>query len=176
MDDTCKPRPSVTVELQALGDDLDRLAAPLLAWITEATPVLRRYRDQTLNLEESAADPSWIDELPAGARVMGLALGVAALLEEAAGTGEPGAEGWDYVRHLLGPGPAAALRSCRWPPGRAEPAVAAVEVIDPPRPPVTPDTFGLRLAELERRQETLASLLENLTIVLGAETPGHHAA
>lgn len=151
--------PALNARLAQLGRDLEPLVEPLAAWAHRARPVLAEYRAAAVDLPESADNPLWLEELPEAADVMGLALGVARLLDDAAGaTDDPG--GWPYVEFLLGEEGAAQLRHGS--------AAAGPSVVERLEPVADHDPVGERLDRLEASQRRLTALLESLSLALGA--------
>lgn len=144
--------PQLRTRLAQLGGELEQLLEPLVSWIREAQPLLAEYRTTAVALPEAVANPAWLVELPEAARVMGLAVGAARLLEEAAGTDEePAAGDWAYVEFLLGVEGAARLRA-------GSPAME----------PVATEVLLQRLDHLEATQRRLTALVEAFALTFGA--------
>jgi hypothetical protein len=203
--------PALRVQLEQLGDDLEALLAPLQAWLHAARPALDRYRATTVVLDEAPGNPAWLVERPEAARVMGLALGAARLLDEVALVDEAAevhgsTGGWAYVEFLLGAAEAERLRA-REVPARTSPqsprlvegpleepqqGAGAARRAQPPEPGPRPAPQTMpqsvpqqvpaaveagaaagsaveeRLARLEADQRRLSTLVEAMSLALGA--------
>lgn len=151
--------PALNARLAQLGHDLEPLVEPLVAWAHRARPMLAEYRTAAVDLPESSENPLWLEELPEAADVMGLALALARLLDDAAGAADdPG--GWPYVEFLLGAEAATRLRQGSPPAGPS--------VVERLEPVADHGLVGERLDRLEASQRRLTALLESLSLALGA--------